>query len=80
MKLKFKAEKDDVLIFIIFALFLLYIVCLGVLNFPSLASSGKFYGVNPLPAFRSDRIASTLGIYLLILGGIFASVSKLNIL
>ena len=76
MKLKFKAEKDDVLIFIIFALFLLYIVCLGVLNFPSLASSGKFYGVNPLPAFRSDRIASTLGIYLLILGGIFASVSS----
>ena len=44
MKLKFKADASDVLIFIIFAIFLFYIVCLGILNFPELASTGHFYG------------------------------------
>lgn len=38
MKLKFKAEAQDVIIFIIFAIFLLYIVCLAVLNLPNLAA------------------------------------------
>ena len=32
MKLKFKADASDVLIFIIFAIFLFYIVCLGILK------------------------------------------------
>ena len=76
MKLKFKADAQDVLIFLVFAVFLFYIVCLGVLNFPELAVNGKFYGLNPLPALSSDRIFTTLLLYLLFLGGIFASVSS----
>lgn len=76
MKLKFKADAQDVLIFLIFAIFLFYIVCLGVLNFPELAINGEFYGLNPLPALSSDRILTTLVLYLLFLGGIFASVSS----
>jgi len=59
MKLKFKADATDVLIFVIFAIFLLYVVCLGVLNFPTLALEGHFYGLNPLPAFAPNRIAAT---------------------
>ena len=76
MKLRFKAEAQDVVIFIIFAIFLLYVVCLGVLNFPELASTGHFYGLNPLPAFAPSRIAGTLVMYLLFLGGIFMTVSS----
>ena len=76
MKLKFKADATDVLIFVIFAIFLLYIVCLGVVNFPELAINGRFYGLNPLPAFAPGRILSTLVVYLLFLGGIFATVSS----
>ena len=76
MKLKFKADAQDVLIFVIFAIFLLYVVCLGVLNFPELAINGHFYGLNPFPAFAPSRIAATLVMYLLFLGGIFMTVSS----
>ena len=76
MKLKFKADAQDVLIFLLFAVFLLYIVCLGVLNFPELAVNGRFYGLNPFPAFESSRLATTLVLYFLFLAGIFASVSS----
>lgn len=76
MKLKFKADAQDVLIFLLFAIFLFYIVCLGVLNFPELAINGRFYGLNPLPALAPSRLMSTLVLYLLFLGAIFASVSS----
>ena len=54
MKLRFKAEAEDVVIFVIFSIFLLYVVCLGVLNFPELANTGHFYGLNPFGAFAPD--------------------------
>ena len=76
MKLKFKADAQDVFIFLLFAIFLLYIVCLGVLNFPELAINGRFYGINPFPAFDSSRLAVTLVLYFIFLGCIFASVSS----
>lgn len=76
MKLKFKADAQDVLIFIVFAIFLLYVICLGVLNFPELAINGRFYGLNPFPAFESSRISATLVFYFIFLGAIFASVSS----
>ena len=76
MKLKFKADAQDVLIFVIFSIFLLYIVCLGVLNFPSLALEGHFYGLNPLPAFAPDKLLTTIVLFLLFFAGIFMSVSS----
>lgn len=76
MKLKFKADATDVLIFALFAVFLFYIVCLGVLNFPELAINGRFYGLNPFPALASDKVLTTIVLYLLFLGAIFASVSN----
>ena len=76
MKLKFKADATDVLIFALFAVFLFYIVCLGVLNFPELAINGRFYGLNPFPALASDKVLTTMVLYLLFLGAIFASVSN----
>lgn len=76
MKLKFKADAQDVLIFVIFVIFLFYIVCLGVLNFPELAINGRFYGFNPLPALAPSRLLTTIVFYIISLAGIFASVSS----
>ena len=76
MKLKFRAEPQDVLIFVIFAIFLLYVVALGVLNIPVLANEGHFYGLNPLPAFSTKNITTTMVFYILFLAGIFVSVSS----
>ena len=76
MKLKFRAEPQDILIFVIFAIFLLYVVALGVLNIPVLANEGHFYGLNPLPAFSTKNITTTMVFYILFLAGIFVSVSS----
>lgn len=76
MKLKFKADGKDILIFIVFAIFLLYVVALGILNFPELALNGRFYGVNPLPAFDSEHLLQTLVFYLFALAALFMSVSS----
>lgn len=76
MKLKFKADAKDVLIFVLFAIFLFYIVCLGVLNFPELAINGHFYGLNPIPALTPDKVLTTLVLYFIFLGALFASVSS----
>ena len=76
MKFKFRAEPQDILIFVLFAIFLLYVVCLGVLNIPVLANEGHFYGLNPFGAFSPENIAVTLSFYILFLVGIFVSVSS----
>ncbi len=76
MKLKFKAEPQDILIFVLFAIFLLYVVALGVLNLPMLANEGRFYGLNPLPAFSGDLLFTTIVFYLIALAALFMSVSS----
>ena len=77
MKFKFRADPEDLLIFVIFAIFLLYIVAIGVVNLHTFASEGHLYGLNPLPAFGPKYIFSTLFLYLLFLLGLFASVSSM---
>lgn len=77
MKLKFRADAQDVLMFIIFAVFLLYIVAIGVLNLNHLSVEGTFYGVNPFPAFGPRFFVTTLVFYFMILLGLFLSVSSL---
>ena len=76
MKLKFRADAQDVLIFVLFAIFLLYVVAIGVLNIPVLLNEGHFYGLNPFPAFGPQYLFTTLLFYILFLGGIFATVSS----
>ena len=44
MKLKFRADKDDVMIFIVFAVFLLYIVAIGIVNLHSVADGHAYHG------------------------------------
>ena len=77
MKFKFRADPEDLLMFIMFAVFLLYIVAIGVVNLSTFASEGHLSGLNPFPAFLPKFILSTIVIYLLALGGLFISVSSL---
>ncbi len=76
MKFKFRADPEDILIFVLFAIFLLYIVCIGVLNLSSFATEGYLVGLNPFPAFGPKYIAATLVFYFLALGGLLVSVSS----
>ena len=77
MKLKFRADPEDLLIFGLFALFLLYVVSIGVVNLHTFAAEGHLAGLNPFPAFGPDYIFSTLFLYFLFLLGMFASVSSM---
>ncbi len=77
MKFKLRADAEDLTIFIMFAIFLLYIVAISVANVSSFASTGQLSGLNPLPAFTSKHIFSTVVLYLVALLGLFASVSSM---
>lgn len=77
MKLRLVASAKDILIFIMFAIFLLYLVAIGVLNLPQLAAEGTFYGLNPIEAFSPEYIKFTIVFYILFLGGLFFSASSL---
>ncbi|MBP3800255.1 MAG: hypothetical protein ILA19_04680, partial [Bacilli bacterium] len=76
MKLKLRIDSDDLWMLGVFALFLLYIVAVLVVNVASFASKGTLAGPNPLPAFSSQYIKSTIGFYILALAGITFSVKS----
>ena len=76
MKFKFRADPEDWLIFLAFAVALLYIIAIGVVNLSSFASDGTLAGFNPFPAFSTEHITTTLVFYFLTLGGLFISVSS----
>lgn len=73
MKLKFTADPEDWFIFGIFAIFLLYVVCIAVLNLSSLAVNGYLVGLNPFPAFGPKYITATLVFYFIALVALIAS-------
>ena len=77
MKFKFRADPEDLLIFIIFALFLLYVVAISVANLHAFATEGHLSGLNPFPAFAPENLFSTICLYLVFLLGLFASVSSM---
>ena len=76
MKFKFRADSEDLIMFIAFAIFLLYLICLGVVNLSTFATEGQLAGFNPFPAFKPDLILTTLFFYLLALAGLFISVGS----
>lgn len=76
MKLKLRADLEDWLIFGGFALALLYLIAIAVVNLSSFAADGTFAGFNPFPAFGPEYIFPTLVFYFLTLGGLFVSVSS----
>ena len=76
MKLKFRAELKDIVIFLIFCVVLLYFIAIAVLNIHSFYVEGIFYGLNPIEAFFPDYIVITLAFYILALGAILVGSSS----
>lgn len=76
MKFRIIADSKDITLFLFYALFLLYVVCILVINIPAIISGGEFYGLNPFPAFSGDYIAMTLVIYVFAIGFSLFSVQS----
>ena len=77
MKLKFRAELKDIVIFLIFCVVLLYFIAIAVLNINSFYVDGIFYGLNPIKAFSSEFLLVTLTFYILAVGAILIGSSSL---
>ena len=78
MKLKFRAEKKDWIIFGGYAVVLLYFVAIALLNIIQFAKGDldhPFHGLNPFPAFSSDYIGTTFTCYIVALVASLFSVS-----
>lgn len=75
MKFRFRADAQDVLIFVLFAIFLLYVVSLGVINLSYLAE-GESLTLNPFPAFGPEYLMSTIVFYIIALVALLLSVSS----
>ena len=76
MKLKFRAEAKDIVIFVIFCIVLLYFVAIAVINLNSFAMEGVFRGLNPFPAFSSEFILPTLVFYVVALLALMLACSS----
>ena len=76
IKLKFTAKPKDTIIFVIFCIFLLYLVAIGVLNLYEIAHNNMFWGLNPIRAFSSKFLVTTLVMYLFALIAVFMSTSS----
>jgi len=76
MKLLFRAKKENVIKFLIYCIFLLYLVAIAVLNIHSFATEANFWGLNPLPAFGPEFLIPTIVFYILALVASILSVSS----
>ena len=74
--MKFRVSKEDLIIFIIFCILLLYLCAIGVMNFVTFGAEGRFWGLNPFPAFSKDYIIITFVLFFAALIMIFTSVSS----
>ena len=76
IKLKFTAKPKDIIMFIIFCIFLLYLVAIGVLNLYEITHNNMFWGLNPFPAFNSQFRLATITMYVCALIAVFMSTSS----
>ena len=74
--MKFNVSSKDLVMFIIFSIFLLLLCSLGVSNAINILNNGEFLGLNPFIGFGSKYIVATLFVFFLVLFAIFASVSS----
>ncbi len=76
MKLKFRVDSKDIVIFIVFCFVLLYFVAIAVINLASFAKANSFAGLNPILAFSPEYIQQTFVFFLFALIMIMTSVSS----
>lgn len=74
--MKFRVKPKDLVIFIIFCVFLLILSSLAVLNVTSLLNTSEFFGLNFFKGFVSPYILPTLVVFFAVLISIFLSVSS----
>ena len=74
--MKFRISSKDLIIFIVFSVFLLYLCAIGVMNFTTFGAEGKLWGLNPFPAFGPKSIGITLMLFVIAMIMIFSSVSS----
>ncbi|MBO5095450.1 MAG: type IV secretory system conjugative DNA transfer family protein [Bacilli bacterium] len=74
--MKFKIEARDLLIFCVYALLMLYLCAIAVLNFTSITTDGTFYGLMPFRAFIMPYLPITIGMFVISLIIVFTSVSS----
>jgi len=74
--MKFNVSSKDLVMFIIFCIFLLLLCSLGVSNAISILNNGEFLGLNPFIGFGSKYIVPTLFVFFFVLIAIFVSVSS----
>ena len=77
MKLKFKAEGKDILIFALFCIGSLYLVAVGVGNIATFANTGKFLGFSPMLGFSKNYWVTTLVFWIFAMAFIIVSVKSL---
>ena len=76
MKLKFRAEKKDVIAFLIVAFFVLFIIAICVSNVISLLNYGVPSGLNIFSTFSWSSFALTILIWIVVVGSVFGSASS----
>lgn len=76
MKLRFRAEKKDVIAFACVTVFMLYLVAVCIMNVKSIINDGTPWGLNPLPAFGPEYIITTLSFWFISVAFLFASTSS----
>ena len=74
--MKFKIDKKDLIMFIIYCILLLYLCAIAILNFTSLLNDGVFYGLVPFKAFTMPYLPVTILMFIGSLIAIFTSVSS----
>lgn len=75
MKLKFRAEKKDMIIFGLFALLLFFLVCIAVANVGTFVKDNSFSGLNIIPAL-TDYLLVTIVLFIIALVAMFMSVES----
>lgn len=75
MKLRFKAETKDIMLFAGYALLLFCFVSIAVTNLISFSSNSTLAGLNPLNAFQKEYLAPTMVFYLAAIIASFAGIS-----
>ena len=73
MKLKMRFDADDMKKFLIACVIIFYIVCIAIANLSTVTATGDFTGLNPLPALKSDMIATTLILYVIAIAALLIS-------
>ena len=71
--MRFKVDKKDFFLFILYSILLLYLCAVAVLNFSPLANDGSFYGLMPFLAFTPKYLGATLILFIVVMVIIIAN-------